>query len=93
MCTLQARGAIYVDRVPDAVHAKAQALRRAYSLIDAVEPRVGRSLAVQLSDAVSGIAGAYEVEITARLVAVVTAMVGTPAGVLVAPEGAEVARS
>jgi hypothetical protein len=86
MCDLAGRGIVHVDRVPDAVHATKQALGHAHALIRSIEPTIGRPTAVRLSDAVSGVAGAYESEVTARLMAIIIAMIGGPGDVLVAPE-------
>jgi hypothetical protein len=86
MCDLNGRGIVYVDRVDDAAYATKQALNRAHALIAELEPRIGRERSIQLSDAVSAVAGAYETEITARLVAIIIAMIGGPGDVLVAPE-------
>jgi hypothetical protein len=89
MCDLAGRGAVYVGRVDDAAYATKQALDHAHSLIADLERTIGREEVIQLSDAVSGIAGAYEMEVAARLVAIVTAMIGGPGDVLVAPEEGE----
>ena len=88
MCNLNlsGRALVAVDRVPEAVHATKQALAHAHALIDTIEPTIGRSVAVELSDAVSGVAGAYETEFVARLVAVAQAFIGGPGDVFVAPE-------
>ena len=86
MCDLNSRGVVYVERVDDAAYATKQALGHAHSLIAELEPTIGQERAIHLSDAVSGVAAGYETEITARLVAIVTAMLGGPGDVLVAPE-------
>ena len=86
MCDLAGRGVLQLPSLDDAIRDRRRARDQRTALINTVTPAIGRPTAMPRDDAVSTFDGAIEVDVRARLFAVMGAIAGGPTDAVIGPE-------